>query len=104
MYVYMYVCTLLLFFSWVSSLNLLSYPGEVYSFGSVFILGFVFWPIGILIASKFYLPVFYELKVVSMFEVMLSTTSATPYLPVMLDYTNDPFFSASPIVYINFPM
>ena len=63
--------------SFVSSLNIISLPAEIYTVGTIFMLGFFFWPIGIIIASRLFIPVFRDLKVVSLFKVRQLTSWST---------------------------
>ena len=63
--------------SFVSSLIIISLPAEIYTFGTIFMLGFFFWPIGIIIASRLFIPVFRDLKVVSLFKVRQLTSWST---------------------------
>lgn len=44
-------------------------PGEVYTFGTIVIYSTLSMPIAVLIATKVFLPVFYQLEVTSVFEV-----------------------------------
>lgn len=55
-------------------------PGEVYSFGTIFLLGALSQPVGILIASQLILPVFFNLKVVSVYKVSVAITDGTQAL------------------------
>lgn len=57
------------FYSYISSLTMVSMPGEIYTFGTIFIYIMVFSPIGVLIASRLYLPVFEQIKLVSIYKV-----------------------------------
>lgn len=45
-------------------------PGEIYSYGTIYLLGIFFLPFGIVVASKLYLPVFHNLKIVSIYKVI----------------------------------
>ena len=47
---------------------MVSVPGEVYAYGTIWMFNSVFTPIGIVIASKFYLPVFQQMKIISLFK------------------------------------
>ncbi|KAF6027717.1 SLC5A6 [Bugula neritina] len=59
-------CSLIATFE--SSLSLLGLPGEIYTFGTVIIYSFIFKPIGVIIAAKFYLPVFRKMGGISLYK------------------------------------
>ena len=63
--------TIIIFFScsFISSQTLIGLPGEVYTFGTIILLGYFFKPMGVMIASVFYIPVFRQLQVVSVYKV-----------------------------------
>lgn len=48
---------------------MVSTPGEIYSYGTIFIYLAVLYPFGIVIASKLYLPVFEQMGMVSIYKV-----------------------------------
>ena len=48
---------------------MISVPGEVYTYGTVFLYNCIFGPIGIVIATTLYLPVFEQVKLVSIYKV-----------------------------------
>ena len=56
-------------FSYISALTMVSTPGEIYSYGTIFIYLAVLYPFGIVIASKLYLPVFEQMGMVSIYKV-----------------------------------
>jgi hypothetical protein len=49
-------------------------PAEVYTYGTLYWLGCLFAPIVGILNNYFYLPVFYELQITSVFEVSESPT------------------------------
>jgi len=53
----------------ISSSALLGLPGEIYSFGTVFLLSYIFKPIGVVLALVLFLPIFKRLKIISVYEV-----------------------------------
>ena len=53
---------------------MISKPGEVYSYGTIIVYATLFSPIGVMLGSMFYLPVFLQLEIVSIYKVR--TTSA----------------------------
>ena len=58
----------------------MSLPAEIYTFGTIFMLNFFFWPIGIYIASRFYIPVFRDLKIASMYKVSVTYLQCLQFL------------------------
>jgi len=63
------------FYSVISSQTLLGNPGEVYSFGTIFIYRVLTVPLGILIAYKVFLPVFLRVGTPSTYQVKMEFTS-----------------------------
>jgi len=55
--------------SFISSITILGTPGEIYSFGTIYIWRILPLPLGIWIAVKVYLPVFLKLGITSIYEV-----------------------------------
>jgi len=53
----------------VSSLTLLGMPGEIYTFGTVIMYGFLFKPIGVVIGTTLFLPVLGKIGGLSLYKV-----------------------------------
>lgn len=60
------------FFSHVSGITLLGVPVEIYNYGSQLVVAFMTHFIVIVVIIKIYLPVFYNLQVMSANEVRIS--------------------------------
>lgn len=66
--------------SHISAITMLGISGESYIRGMYLVLMYVSGIIAVPIVAKFYLPVFFELKVVSIYEVITIRTSVRELL------------------------
>jgi len=57
------------FYSVISSNTLLGNPGEVYTFGTIFVYRVIAMPVGLWIAYKVFLPVFLRVGTPSIYQV-----------------------------------
>jgi hypothetical protein len=62
------------FFSVVSGITVMGDPSEIYTYGTLHWLGSFSAPLVGILDNYFYLPVFYELQITSVYEVSLSNT------------------------------
>lgn len=70
--------------SFLSAITLIGYPSEIYQYGTQYIFTFVFvQPIVILLASYFFVPVFYELGLTSSYQVSNKSIIGQKYLVVL---------------------
>lgn len=73
--------------SFTSSIALLGASNEIYSFGTQFIVKSISYIFGNPIITNFYLPVFYNMKVTSAYEVILPNLCISPKMALCI-YTN----------------
>jgi Na+/proline symporter len=66
-----------MFFSLVSGITVMGDPSEIYTYGTLYWLGTFSALLVGLLDNYFYLPVFYELQITSIFEVSVSHTLIT---------------------------
>ena len=55
--------------SYISSVTLTGVPGEIYTFGTIYLYSYMFLPIAVIVSVHLYIPVFRQLQIISIYQV-----------------------------------
>jgi len=57
-------------FSFTSTQTLIGLPGEIYTFGTIYLIGYIFKVVGVILGTTLFLPVFMNLNMISVYKVI----------------------------------
>lgn len=67
---YYFINDLLNTYSYISSVTLTGVPGEIYTFGTIYLYNYMFLPIAVIVSVHLYIPVFRQLQIISIYQVL----------------------------------